>query len=126
MEQKENTLFWRLWFYFRRGHGNYLSFIVSLCTFVVVVYQLAIKNVPFLEQLFPNMWIFIIVFGVIYLVVTVLVGWQDMKRGSYLTESTITFDKHPRFKEQYDATMRIEKRLDDIEKELAKQKKARK
>ena len=120
MTERENKLFWRLWFYFRRGHGNYLSFIVSLTTFVVVVYQLGVKNIPFLEQLFPNMWIFTIFFGIIYLFLTVFIGWQDMKRGSYPAESAITFDRHPRFSEQYEAVKRIEERVEKIEKKLDK------
>ena len=120
MTEKENKLFWRLWFYFRRGHGNYLSFIVSLTTFVVVVYQLGVKNVPLLEQMFPNMWIFAIFFGAVYLFLTVFIGWQDMKRGSYPAESAITFDRHPRFSEQYEAVKRIEERLERVEKRLEK------
>lgn len=122
MNPKESKLFWRLWYYFRRGHGNYLAFIVNLTTFVVVVYQLAIRNVPALENIFPNMWIFVVVFVFVYGGMTVLIGWQDMKRGSYMTESTLTFDKHPRMKEQYEAVIRIEKRLNDIEKKLKQEK----
>ena len=117
-EKKKNRLIWRLWYYFRRGHGNYLAFIVSLTTFVVVTYQLAIKNIVFLSDLFPQMWTFILFFVLVYVIATVLIGWQDMKRGSYPTESTLTFDRHPRHREQYETIKKIEKRLERIEKKL--------
>lgn len=118
--QKDTQLVWRLWFYFRRGHGSYLSFFVSLVTFVVVAYQLSISNVPVLKSIFPNMWIFAVAFAALYGVITVLIGWQDMKKGSYQTETKMTFDMHPRVRAQYDAIVRIEQRLEKLEKLLEK------
>jgi hypothetical protein len=117
---KDRETHWKILYYFRRGHGNYLSFLVSLTTFVVVVYQLAITNIWFLKPLFPSMWIFIIVFGMCYFLATVVIGWFDMKRGSYPAESKMSFDLNPRSREQYDTINRIEERLDRIEKKLEK------
>ena len=118
--KKDTRMFWRLWFYFRRGHSSYLSFFVGLITFVVVAYQLSISNVPALKSIFPNMWVFFVAFAAVYGVVTILIGWQDMKRGSYKTETKMTFDMHPRASEQYETIKRIERRLENIEKRLGK------
>ena len=118
--KKETKLFWRIWFYFRRGHSSYLGFLVGLVTFIIVFYKLSLDSIPLLKSLFPQMWMFVIVFAVVYASVTILIGWQDMKKGSYQTETRMTLDMHPRVKEQYEMIKRIEQRLDRIEKRLKK------
>ena len=100
-------LVWRAWYYFRRGHATYLSFMFSFGTFVIVAYELAIKNIPDLIAWFPNMWIFAFTFGLIYVIISTSIGWQDMKRGAYKTESNLCFDKNPRYSELYNMVKEI-------------------
>lgn len=104
-------LIWRAWYYFRRGHGNYLSFFMSFGTFVVVAYQLALKNIPFLEGIFSNMLFFAFFFGFVYSVLAVIIGYKDIKKGSYNAESRIVFDNNPRYSELLETVKRIEEKL---------------
>ena len=108
----DSKLVWRIWYYFRRGHGNYLSFFMSLGTFTIVSYKLLIEKMPMMEGIFNNMTVFLLIFIICYGILTVIIGWQDMKRGSYRTESVLIFDRNPRFAEMYDRLERIEKILE--------------
>jgi len=112
---KDNKLIWKLWYYFRRGHGNYLAFFMSLGTFTIVAYNLMIKEIHELSSIFTNMTTFLVVFVIIYGLLTTIIGWQDVKRGSFRTESRLVFDKNPRMKEMYDNVNEINERIKKLE-----------
>jgi len=64
----------RRWYDFRQGHGIYLIFILSFANFILIFHRLLIERVEVLEEIFPNLWIFIIVFVLIYIPVAILIG----------------------------------------------------
>jgi len=89
-----------------------------MLTFMVIIYQLSIKNINFLKIIFPNMTTFLICFAAVYIPITILIGWQDIKKGSFPLESRISFDKNPRLSEMYELIKNIDKRLHTIENNL--------
>ncbi len=64
----------RRWYDFRQGHGIYLIFILSFANFILIFHRLLIERVEVLEEIFPNLWSFIIVFVLIYIPVAILIG----------------------------------------------------
>ncbi len=79
----------RYWAYFRRGYGVYLAFAISFINSVAIQYYLLIQEVPFLQVLFKNLYIFIIVFLVTYIPLATIIGWVDYKRGSVPVDTAI-------------------------------------
>jgi len=69
-----NTWIRRRWYDFRQGHGIYLIFILSFANFILIFHRLLIERVEALEEIFPNLWIFIIVFVLLYIPVAIVVG----------------------------------------------------
>ena len=116
----ETRIYWRLWVYFKRGHSSYLGFFVGIVTFIIVFYKLFLDSIPALKPYFPSLWMFVIAFIIVYGSITVVLGWIDLKKGSYQTETKMTFDLHPRAKEQFDLIKDIDKRLQKIEKLMDK------
>lgn len=85
----------RLWIYFRRGHGNYLAFLLSFVNFIVIQYRLLIQKIPQLQSLFPSLLVFMAVFFAIYIPVCVLIGYFDYKRFSVIQENILIAKANP-------------------------------
>ena len=85
----------RYWCYFRRGHGTYLMLAVSFLNFVVIQYRLLISYIPFLRGMFSGLTEFAVSFAVSYIIVCVLVGWWDYKRGGVIVDSTLITKANP-------------------------------
>ena len=81
-------------FEFRSGHGTYLQFAVSLVTFVLIVHRLLIERVPELDAFFGDLLIFTVVFGSLYVPISIIIGRWHLKH-QYKVESTMTFMNNP-------------------------------
>ena len=64
----------RRWFDFRNGHSIYLIFFLSFSNFVLIFHRLLVERVEFLENIFPELWIFALIFLLGYIPLGVLVG----------------------------------------------------
>jgi len=86
----------RLWFYFRMGYNTYLTFILGYVTTIVTVYYLAIKSIPALLNLFPNLTSFAILVAVVGSVASIGIGWVHMKRSPmYSAEVDVGVEANP-------------------------------
>jgi len=84
----------RRWFEFRAGHSMYLSFALTFVNFLLIVYRLLIEQVPFLNVVFPNLWIFAMILFIIYFPVAVIIGhWHRTLQ--LPTEANIGFMASP-------------------------------
>lgn len=68
------TWFRRRWYDFRQGHGMYLVFVMSFVNFVLIFYRLLIEEVNFLNEIISNLWVFVIIFLVVYIPTSILIG----------------------------------------------------
>ncbi|MDH3278385.1 MAG: hypothetical protein OEM21_09845 [Nitrosopumilus sp.] len=84
----------RRWLDFRFGHSLYLIFGISLANFVLIFHRLLIERIDFLSGIFENLWFFTIVFIIIYIPVSVIVGaWH--RKTQLKVESTQTMNQNP-------------------------------
>jgi len=89
--------------YFRRGWGTWIGFIIGVLTSAVIFYQYLFTMFPWLAQLFPS---FIIFMGALFLVLftfSTIIGFFDMKRGTYPVESTVAAMYAPYIRDQFKA-----------------------
>jgi hypothetical protein len=68
------TWFRRRWYDFRQGHGMYLVFAMSFVNFILIFYRLLIEEVNFLDKIFSNLWVFVIIFLIAYIPLAILIG----------------------------------------------------
>ena len=62
------------WLDFRMGHSVYLIFLLSFTNFILIFYRLLIEKIPELNQIFSDLWIFIIVFVILYIPIAIALG----------------------------------------------------
>ena len=66
--------FRKRWFDFRLGHSVYLIFLLSFSNFILIFHRLLIERVEFLNDIFSELWMFIILFVGIYIPISIIVG----------------------------------------------------
>ena len=86
----------RALYYFRIGYGSYLTFLLGYATTLITVYYLAIKNIPYLLNLFPNFVPFVILATVVGVPFSVMVGWWHLKRSQMAaSEQWVSVEMNP-------------------------------
>ena len=74
LSEMNSKWFRRRWFDFRLGHSVYLIFLLSFSNFILIFHRLLIERVEFLNDIFSELWMFIILFVGIYFPVSIAVG----------------------------------------------------
>ena len=91
----EKFLF-RMWFYFRKGYGMYISFPFSVLGFATSIYYLAIQNNPGLQIYVPNFMICLVIIALVGAPLAMFIGWLHMKRlHGYASEVDISVESNP-------------------------------
>lgn len=84
----------RRWWEFRHGHSVYLIFALTFSNFVLIAYRLLVEQIPLMEQLFPQLWIFALAFVAAYIPISTLVGYWHRKTQVKI-ETTINISENP-------------------------------
>jgi len=80
----------RRWYDFRNGHSIYLIFLLSFSNFVLIFHRLLIERIEFLDEVFTDLWFFIIVFGLAYIPIAILIGhWHKKSQLQIETELVV-------------------------------------
>ena len=84
----------RRWWEFRQGHSIYLIFILTFINFVLIAYRLLIERVSYFKEIFPELWIFALLFILCYIPAAVLIGFWH-RRTQLRVETTIIQQQNP-------------------------------
>lgn len=86
----------RSWYYFRTGYSTYLAFVLTAINMMVVVYYLAIQNIPALESAFPSFGIWALTVIAVGVPLAIFLGWIHFKRApAYRSEVDILVEANP-------------------------------
>ena len=84
----------RRWFDFRTGHTTYLIFLLAFGNFVLIFYRLLVEQVSWIEAIFPSLWIFVLVFIIAYIPLSIVIGaWH--RKTQLRVESDLSFEQFP-------------------------------
>ena len=84
----------RRWWEFRQGHSVYLIFMLTFINFILISYRLLIEKVIIFKELFPELWIFAVLFIVCYIPAAVLIGFWHRKT-QLRVETTLVQQQNP-------------------------------
>jgi len=86
----------RLWYYFRIGYSTYLTFVLGAVNTLVVVWYLAIREVPAIESFFGHFLPFAVAVILVGVPLSVAIGWTHIKRSpAYSSEIDIGVEANP-------------------------------
>ena len=82
------------WWEFRQGHSVYLIFVLTFVNFILISYRLLIEKIPIFNNIFPDLWIFALLFIIIYVPLAVIIGiWH--RKTQLRVETTIVNQQNP-------------------------------
>ena len=91
-----SRLIFRSWYYFRIGYGTYVAFPLGFASTMIVIYELALKDVPQIHDYFPHLYIFGIVALLVIGPVSIYAGLYHLKRtGAYSAEASVLTESNP-------------------------------
>jgi hypothetical protein len=82
----------RLWYYFRLGHGSYMSLVIGLVQFLIIAYALFLQRFPIFSGVHFSE--FAVSFSILYAVGSVIIGWAH-RRVQMSTEADIAVVTNP-------------------------------
>jgi hypothetical protein len=89
----------RVRLYFQTGH-NLILIIPWLVTQTTIWFYLLIENIPLIQTLFPNYYIFLVLFGIIYGLFTILFGFWYVRRSElFPSESLVRVRQNPYYRD---------------------------
>jgi hypothetical protein len=89
-------LIFRSWYYFRIGYGTYVAFPLGFASTMIVIYELALKDIPSINYYFPHLYIFGIVALLVIAPVSIYAGLYHLKRtGAYSAEASVLTESNP-------------------------------
>ncbi len=96
--------------YFRIGYSHVLHLPFALVGYATTFYYLAIENIPFLKELFPQFRDFILLGLVVLYPLAALIGWIWLKwklKAFYEAEMDINVEANPYASEKFNPVMRV-------------------
>lgn len=86
----------RLWYYFRLGYSTYLTFILGALNTLVVVWYLAIQQMPSIQNLFGHFIPFAVITTIVGTPLAIGIGWIHVKRSpAWSSELDISVEANP-------------------------------
>jgi len=93
---KFSKLIFRSWYYFRIGYGTYVAFPLGFASTMIIIYALAVVDVPFIHDFFPRLYLFGIVGILIVVPISIYAGLYHIKRtGAYSAEASVLTESNP-------------------------------
>ena len=84
----------RRWWEFRQGHSVYLIFMLTFINFILISYRLLIEKVGIFKELFPDLWLFAVLFIVVYVPAAIIIGYWHRKT-QLRVDSTLIQHQNP-------------------------------
>ena len=86
----------RRWWEFRAGHSVYLIFVLTFINFILIAYRLLIEKIPMLQDVIPNLSMFILLFLGFYIPTAIIIGFWHRKT-QLKVETTLNMQQNPMF-----------------------------
>lgn len=97
----------RRWFDFRNGHTFYLIYALTGANFVLIFHRLLIERVPFLNEVFSNLWFFAAIFIFTYIPIAITIGVWHRKSQLKIDQEQV-FRRNPPFARMFRIMMDIQ------------------
>ena len=122
-KNKRVGFLYRVQAYFMHGHGSWTGFLVSIATFMMVLYSFAYTNFLFFRTYFGNVFVFGLVAFPTYFIITTLIGRWSYYKGPFAERVKLEWTQNPEYvsmraelDEMKDILKNIEKKLEKYEK----------
>ena len=79
----------------RQFHSAYIGLFVAITNWITIQYKLLLENVPVLNVLFSNIWVFMIVATIVFTIISILGGHYIHRKRQFRLEQALSIEENP-------------------------------
>jgi hypothetical protein len=79
----------------RQFYSAYIALFVAITNWITIQYRLLLENVPILNVIFSNIWVFMIAATIVFTIVSILGGHYIHRKRQFRLEQALTIEENP-------------------------------
>jgi hypothetical protein len=79
----------------RQFYSSYIALFVAITNWITIQYKLLLENIPFLNLLFSNIWVFMVVATIIFTILSILGGHYIHRKRQFRLEQALSIEENP-------------------------------
>lgn len=79
----------------RQFYSAYIALFVAISNWITIQYRLLLENIPVLNNLFSNLWVFLIVATVVFTIISILGGHYIHRKRQFRIEQAVATEENP-------------------------------
>jgi hypothetical protein len=79
----------------RQFYSAYIALFVAISNWITIQYRLLLENIPILNNLFSNLWVFLIVATVVFTIISILGGHYIHRKRQFRIEQAVATEENP-------------------------------
>jgi cbb3-type cytochrome oxidase subunit 3 len=79
----------------RQFYSAYIALFVAITNWITIQYRLLLENVPVLNVIFSNIWVFMIAATIVFTIVSILGGHYIHRKRQFRLEQAISVEENP-------------------------------
>ena len=79
----------------RQFYASYIALFIAITNWITIQYKLLLEHVPFLNILFSNVWVFMVVAGVVFSLLSILGGHYIHRKRQFRVEQAVGTEENP-------------------------------
>jgi hypothetical protein len=79
----------------RQFYSAYIALFIAVSNWITIQYRLLLENVPFMNYLFSNIWVFMITATIVFTILSVLGGHYIHRKRQFRIEQAVATEENP-------------------------------
>lgn len=79
----------------RQFYSSYIALFIAITNWITIQYKLLLEHLPFLNIVFSNIWLFMIVSSIIFTIFSILGGHYLHRKRQFRLEQAVTVEENP-------------------------------
>jgi hypothetical protein len=79
----------------RQFYASYIALFIAITNWITIQYKLLLEHIPFLNVLFSNVWVFMVVAGLIFSLLSILGGHYIHRKRQFRVEQAVSTEENP-------------------------------
>jgi hypothetical protein len=79
----------------RQFYSAYIALFISISNWITIQYKLVLENVPILNTVFSNIWVFLVAATIVFSIVSILGGHYIHRKRQFRIEQAVATEENP-------------------------------
>jgi hypothetical protein len=79
----------------RQFYASYIALFIAITNWITIQYKLLLEHIPFLNILFSNIWVFMVVAGIVFSLLSILGGHYIHRKRQFRLEQAVATEENP-------------------------------